>query len=142
MRLGKLLNEISKDWDTVAIEALAATPSVNNAKEEAAGATSPKSGDERNPDLPPHEQAGFALALCHRVMKELHRNDRGACVIVQWGRRGEEGAAAMQNGGSSSSSQASKAAAGGPLSRTLRDASQREVLRLTLAELDMSEKGR
>jgi len=138
VRLGTLLNEITKNWDTVAIEALAASSATALDSTKETPGTSSLFGEDCNPDLPPRKQAGFALALCQHAMKELQRDERGACVIVQWG-RGETAAGTHNNQGSSSSSHASKAAGGkhapckGP---------QREVIRLTLAELDMSAKGR
>ena len=131
VRMGDMCTELEREWDTVGLQVSASgsgtgkpaakTPKSNVATDD----TDPYFGPGCNPDVPPIEQAGFALALCSRVMRELRDQGRGACVIVRREGRGER---QERDGGGGKAADSAR-----------QDEARRGDFLLTLAELNMTE---
>ena len=141
LRAADMLTTISREWDTVGLEAAAgavpgaAAPPKKPDVDPMLAALQMLRPEAADPDLPPSQQPGFALALCGCAMQRLHLDDdRGACVVVQW----EDGGGS----GSEVAAVASEGAAANGKGSGKQQKKRKGGFRITLAELDMSEAGR
>ena len=79
VRMGDICTELEREWDTVGLEASTGMASMggssssgmslasNGHAPSAGGVDDPIFGPSCNPDVPPREQAGFALAICFPI---------------------------------------------------------------------------